>query len=133
STGRPKGVMISHESIVNFLSSFSAKLALSSQDVWLSVTTLSFDPSALEIFGPLLLGGLVVIESRETAADAKRLMRSLKNSGATLLQATPTTWRLLVEGGWRGDQHLKALCGGEEMSPQFASTLLERTFVLWNI
>ena len=133
STGRPKGVMISHESVVNFLSSFSAKLELSSQDVWLSVTTLSFDPSALEIFGPLLLGGRVAIESRETAADAKRLMRSLKNSGATLLQATPTTWRLLVEGGWRGDSHLKALCGGEEMSPQLAATLLERTGMLWNI
>jgi len=86
---------------------------ISSDDVLLAVTTLSFDIAALELFLPLATGARVVLTSRETASDANELARLLEDSGATVMQATPATWRMLLEAGWKGHPKFKILCGGE--------------------
>ncbi len=37
------------------------------------------------------------------------------------MQATPATWRLLLEAGWRGTAGFKALCGGEALPADLAA------------
>ena len=93
STGKSKGVQIPHRAVVNFLTSMRREPGLVEQDVLLSVTTLSFDIAALEVFLPLSVGAHLALVSREVAADGARLSEQLANSGATVMQATPATWR----------------------------------------
>src|SRR6185312_4683802 len=95
STGRPKAVEIEHASLVNLVRSMIAEPGLTPEDVLLAVTTLSFDISALELFAPLVAGGRVVVATREDAMDGRRLAALIVSSGATVLQATPSTWAML--------------------------------------
>ena len=88
---------------------------LGSADILLSVTTISFDIAALELFLPLITGARVVIASREVAADGRRLMEQLAVCGASVMQATPTTWRMMLDAGWEGARDLKIICGGEPL------------------
>jgi amino acid adenylation domain-containing protein len=133
STGEPKGVEIPHRAVVNLLTSMAQRPGLSADDVLLAVTTISFDIAALELFLPLTVGGRVVLASREVAADSPLLAELLDRSGATVMQATPATWRMLIDAGWRGDARLKILCGGEALPPQLAKSLLDRCRSLWNV
>ncbi len=133
STGRPKGVQIEHRSVVNFLESMRRKPGLGAEDVLVAVTTLSFDIAGLELLLPLTIGARVVLSDRETASDGHELARLLKRSGATVMQATPATWRLLLAAGWDGHPRFKALCGGEPWSHELAEQLLPRCGSLWNM
>lgn len=133
STGQPKGVAVEHRSLSNFLLSMSRSPGLSRGDVLAAVTTVSFDIAALELYLPLSVGARIELVSKEAASDAALLSRLLVESGATVLQATPATWRMLVEGGWMGRSNLRALCGGEALSRDLADTLLERVSELWNL
>ncbi|BCA53183.1 putative Multi-domain non-ribosomal peptide synthetase [Nitrospira sp. KM1] len=133
STGRPKGVEIRHRSLVNFLWSMKQKPGCTDHDVVLAVTTLSFDIAGLELFLPLLCGARVEIVSRMVASDGRQLRECLDRSCATIMQATPATWRLLLESGWTGNKKLTALCGGEALPADLAHELLSRTKTLWNM
>jgi amino acid adenylation domain-containing protein len=133
STGKPKGVQIRSGALVNFLHSMCREPGMTHEDTILAVTTISFDIAALELFLPLIVGARIVIASREVAADGVRLMQLLKGEGVTVMQATPATWRLLIEAGWRGQAHLRMLCGGEAMPWSLAEQLLDRGESLWNM
>ena len=133
STGRPKGVEITHRAVVNFLESMQSAPGLNNKDVMLAVTTLSFDIAVLELLLPLTVGARVVIASRETSLDAARLAQLMSSSGATVMQATPAMWRMLIEAGWMGNPELKILSGGEALPPDLAGELLERSSSLWNM
>ncbi|HEX6861516.1 MAG TPA: amino acid adenylation domain-containing protein, partial [Thermoanaerobaculia bacterium] len=133
STGRPKGVQISHGALANFLASMAAEPGLGAADTLVAVTSLSFDIAGLEIYLPLLAGARLVVASREEATDGARLRDLLAASGATALQATPATWRLLLDAGWTGSPGLKALCGGEALPPALAAEIRRRTASLWNV
>jgi len=133
STGKPKGVAIPHRALMNFLHSMRQAPGLTEKDVLLFVTTLSFDIAGLELYLPLLTGACVVVTSGETAADGRQLLTALADFGVTVMQATPATWRMLLESGWRGNQHLKILCGGEALPRELAHQLLARGAVLWNM
>ncbi len=133
STGRPKGVRIHHPSAVNFLLSMAERLSFDDSDTLLAVTTLSFDISVLELLLPLAVGGRVVVCDAETAADGLRLRDRLSTSGATVMQATPATWQMLLDAGWQGDGELRILCGGEALMPALAERLRQRGKQLWNL
>ncbi|MCB0178339.1 MAG: amino acid adenylation domain-containing protein [Anaerolineae bacterium] len=133
STGKPKGVQLQHQGVVNFLTTMRQEPGLTPEDVLLSVTTLSFDISVLEIFLPLITGAQIVLVSRETAADGLALQAKLAESGANVMQATPTTWRLLIDSGWPGNDNLKVMCGGEALPRELANQILERCDTLWNM
>ena len=136
STGQPKGVQIEHGAVVNFLRSMHDEPGIATSDRWVSVTTLSFDIAGLEIFGPLSAGATVVLAPRATALDGRRLAALLDDEGATILQATPATWRLLLESGWTGaraPRGLKMLCGGEALPRELAERLLGVRGELWNM
>lgn len=133
STGKPKGVQIEHRTVVNFLESMAREPGMNSDDVLLAVTTMTFDISVLELFLPLSVGAKVVIVTRDVPADGVKLAEALSSSGATIMQATPATWRLLVEGNWAGDKDLKVLCGGEALPRDLANELVPRCASLWNM
>jgi amino acid adenylation domain-containing protein len=133
STGRPKGVQIAHKGLVNFLRSMRHVPGLGPDDVVAAVTTVSFDIAALELLLPLTTGARTVIVARDTAADGRRLAEVLQQQGVTLMQATPATWRLLLEAGWEGAPGLTVLCGGEAMPRELADRLLPRCAALWNM
>ncbi|MEM6445774.1 MAG: amino acid adenylation domain-containing protein, partial [Cyanobacteria bacterium P01_D01_bin.123] len=133
STGKPKGVQISHAAVVNFLAAMRQVPGLNSDDVLLSVTTLSFDIAVLEIFLPLTTGARVAIASRETASDPVKLAQLMTSSGTTVMQATPVTWQMLLDSGWTGDAHLKVLCGGEALPLSLAQALSQSCRELWNL
>ncbi|MCB8978818.1 MAG: amino acid adenylation domain-containing protein [Ardenticatenaceae bacterium] len=133
STGRPKGVQIPHRAVVNFLNAMRQQPGLTQEDVLLSVTTLSFDIAVLELFLPLVVGAEVMLVSREVAADGAALMAALAEANATVMQATPTTWRLLLAAGWAGSPTLKILCGGEALPPALANELVDKGRSLWNL
>jgi aspartate racemase len=133
STGRPKGVQIEHRSLANVVAAFRATLAVSPRDVVVSVTTLSFDIAALELFLPLVTGARLVIAKQEVTADPIALRALIADSRATIVQATPTTWRMLVEAGpWRA-AGLRILCGGEGLSAELAKRLLATGASVWNV
>ena len=133
STGRPKGVLVTHGSLTNLLLSMGVRPGIDSDDVLLAVTTLSFDIAGLELYLPLVLGARLVVASRQTASDGDSLANELERCRATVMQATPATWRMLLESGWRGRPGLKVLCGGEAMSPELARRLSEVSGSVWNL
>lgn len=133
STGKPKGVQIPHRALVNFLYTMREAPGLTETDTLLAVTTLSFDIAGLELWLPLLVGAGIELVSREIASDGRRLAEVLDASRATVMQATPATWRMLLETGWKGDPRLKILCGGEAMPGDLAGSLLARCGALWNV
>ncbi|AZE49483.1 Polyketide synthase [Pseudomonas chlororaphis] len=133
STGRPKGVQIGHQALSNFLQSMGREPGLSAQDRLLAVTTISFDIAALELYLPLVNGACVILASREAAMDGLQLQRLLDEQRITVMQATPTTWQMLVGSGWAGKQDLRILCGGEPLPRGLARELLSRSRELWNL
>jgi acyl-coenzyme A synthetase/AMP-(fatty) acid ligase/acyl carrier protein len=108
------------------------KPGLQPNDRLLAVTTLSFDIAGLELFLPLITGAQVILASRAAAADGRLLLKLIKDSGATVLQATPAPWRLLLEAGWTGAPGFKILCGGEALPRDLANQLVSRGEV-WNM
>ncbi|MGI9543935.1 MAG: amino acid adenylation domain-containing protein [Cyclobacteriaceae bacterium] len=132
STGKPKGVQLEHGNVVNFLHSMQKEPGLEASDVLLSVTTLSFDIAVLEIFLPLVTGATLVLVDKQTTLDGKALVKELSTRDVTVMQATPATWRLMIDAGWDKTPNLKILCGGEAMPRDLATQLLDKGGSLWN-
>jgi amino acid adenylation domain-containing protein len=132
STGRPKGVGVPHRAVVNLLASFADSLAIDAGDRLAAVTTLSFDISVLELLVPLVAGAEVIVVGADEVADGPRLRARLVESGATVLQATPATWRLLETVGGAPRSVEVRICGGEAFPPDLAAALLADGAVVWN-
>ncbi len=133
STGKPKGVEVLHRGVVNFLTSMQREPGITAADTLLSVTTLSFDIAVLEIFLPLVVGARVVLLSREDSMDGRKVAATIDAAEITMMQATPSTWRLLLEAGWAGNKQLKILSGGEAISRDLAAQLLSKSAAVWNM
>ncbi|GAA1706850.1 non-ribosomal peptide synthetase [Fodinicola feengrottensis] len=132
STGQPKGVEIGHRALANLIGSFSAELGASPADRWLGLTSLSFDIAALEIFLPLTSGGRLVMAPDTAVRDGRALARMIRDQAVTHVQATPSSWRLLVpELG--GEPTLVALCGGEPLPVPLAKEIRVRVRRLLNV
>ncbi len=133
STGQPKGVQISHRAVVNLLTSMRQQPGLLAEDTLLAVTTLSFDIAYLELFLPLTVGARLVVASRDVTTDGQALAELLTRSQATIMQATPITWHMLLAAGWQGSYRLKILCGGEALPLELMKQLLPKAASLWNL
>ena len=125
--------MIPRRALVNFLLSMAEKPGMAASDTHLAVTTTSFDISILEFLLPLVRGAQIVIATAEQSSDARELQRLLRQHAVTVMQATPTTWRMLLESGWEGKSDLRILCGGEALTADLARQLLPRCRELWNM
>lgn len=133
STGKPKGVQVTHDNVVNFLQSMQHTPGITKNDRLLAVTTLSFDIAVLELYLPLIVGATVEIASRELASDGSKLADRIDRGDITIMQATPATWRMLLQSGWKGGTGLKALVGGEALPKDILPKFLERVDQLWNM
>ncbi|WP_072620080.1 non-ribosomal peptide synthetase [Spirulina major] len=133
STGNPKGVEICHQSLVNFITAMAAAPGLTASDCLVAVTTISFDIHTLELYLPLTVGATLVLASQETTANGLGLAELMATHKATVMQATPATWRMLLNADWAGLPSLKAICGGEALPHELADQLLEKVGMLWNI
>lgn len=133
STGKPKGVQINHRALVNFLVSMQQRPGLHENDVVQAVTTISFDIAGLEIYLPLITGATVLIGEQKISLNPPALLENMRKHGATIMQATPITWRLLLDFGWHGDPKIKVLCGGEAMGLDLAERLLGTGCEIWNM
>jgi amino acid adenylation domain-containing protein len=133
STGRPKGVQITHRSLVNFLSSVRREPGLDEHDKLLAVTTISFDIAALELFLPLIVGGTVIVADRATALDPQKMGQAIETHGATFVQATPASWRMLLDAGWQPRVNLRIISGGEALPAELAWRLVNRGLEVWNL
>jgi len=133
STGVSKGVLTTHRSLVNLLESVRWRPGFTAHDTFLATNTVSFDMSKPELFLPLIVGGRVFVARRGIAYDLKQFEECLAMSGATVLQGTPSFWRLLIESGWQGGQHLKIWYGGETTPEGLTKELLKRCSSLWHM
>ena len=133
STGEPKGVQIPHGAVVNFLYAMRETPGFTADESVLAVTTLSFDIAVLELYLPTIFGGSVVIMDTYGAVNGEQLSEALDAHDISLLQATPGTWRLMIQSGWKGKSDLKVLCGGEPMPNDLVQPLLDRCGELWNM
>ena len=136
STGKPKGVAIHHGNVSNFLLAMEQTPGLQATDVMLAVTTISFDIAVLELFLPLVCGAQVVLARSDSGRSGEQLLRLMQIHQVTIMQATPVTWRLLIESN--GDvvtafRSLKILCGGEALDVSLGNRLLELGAEVWNL
>ncbi|MGY4143555.1 amino acid adenylation domain-containing protein, partial [Pseudomonas sp. PvP125] len=132
STGVPKGVMVEHRNVVNLLQAMQRRIPIDGTDAFLSVTTLSFDIAALELFLPLVHGACVVLASRRVASDPQLLASAIDAHAVTLMQATPSTWRMLAEQGWPS-RKIRVLSGGEPLPAGLRHKLHAYAGSFWNL
>jgi amino acid adenylation domain-containing protein len=133
STGHPKGVMVQQSSLVNLLCSMRKRPGISPKDTLLSVTAISFDIAALELFLPLIAGATLVIEGREATDNPLKICNLIDQYNVSIMQATPAVWQLLLDTGWKGKSKFKVLCGGEALTRKLADRLLSCVESLWNM
>ncbi|WP_338485301.1 non-ribosomal peptide synthase/polyketide synthase [Pseudomonas trivialis] len=134
STGRPKGVMVPHQALCSFASGMAATLEIGREARMLSLTTFSFDIFALELYVPLTVGATVLISGQEMALDPEAIIDLARDQAATVLQATPSSWRMLLESP-RAQllSGIKRLCGGEALPADLAQRMLDLQGPVWNL
>ena len=134
STGRQKGVVVEHKSVANVMTTMARRVGIGTNDTMLAVSTISFDISVLELLLPLCVGARVHVCPRDIAANPERLIALIDSSRATMMQATPTTWSMLVQTGWQPATGFQVLCGGESMPVWLAQKLTEKAETkVWNL
>jgi amino acid adenylation domain-containing protein len=128
SAGRPKAVACTRGGLVSRLDAMAAALPLRDGDVVLAGTGLSFDIALLELLLPLRLGLKVAL-----APDGEPLVHTARNSAASVIQATPSGWRSLIESGDVGPACRLALVGGETLTARLAGDLRRGGREVWNL
>ncbi|MFF9088257.1 non-ribosomal peptide synthase/polyketide synthase [Streptomyces sp. NPDC014991] len=123
STGRPKGVVVPHGALRNFLWAMRPVAGPAPGERWLAVTTFGFDIALLEVFGPLAAGATLVLAPRETVRDPRALAELARSEAVTVMQATPSLWRALLEQAPQAVAGLRVLVGGEALDPALAQDL----------
>ena len=132
STGRPKGVMVHQYGVTNVVSHFADELGVDENFRVLGLTTACFDISVLEIYMPLIRGGTLVLADSASQKDPYRLLKLIKREAIRVVQATPTTYEMMLATGWRGDVSIDFLVGGEAFRPSLLP-LIEVSHSLRNV
>ncbi|WP_448124939.1 non-ribosomal peptide synthase/polyketide synthase [Pseudomonas veronii] len=134
STGQPKGVMVRHRGLCSFTSGMATSLDIDREARVLSLTTFSFDIFALELYVPLTVGATVLLSEQALALDPEAIIDLAHHQRANVLQATPSTWRMLLDSPRAERLHgIKALCGGEALPADLAQRLLDLQGPVWNL
>jgi amino acid adenylation domain-containing protein len=133
STGTPKGVELTHGNLANVVAHFVRALDVRRADAGLWLTTFAFDISALELYLPLVAGGRVVVAPDGARSDPGLLAELVERHDVGIIQATPTTWRLLLGASGSAVRGIRVLCGGEPMSPSLWAALVAAGCSAWNV
>ncbi|MEH1014245.1 amino acid adenylation domain-containing protein [Micromonospora sp. CPCC 206060] len=133
STGKPKGTLLSHRNLANLIAHFVDELAVAPGDGVLWSTTFTFDISMLELFLPLVSGGRLVVAPDPARTDGRVLAELLRRHDVRIAQATPTSWRLVVDDAADALDGRIALCGGEALPAALARRLAHTGVDLRNV
>lgn len=133
STGRPKGVVVPHDALVSRLAALAAVPGFGPQDSIIAMTAPSFDISMAELLVPLTVGGCLVSAPVGARIDPAVFAATVEEHQPTVIQATPSFWRLALAWGWPGALSTRLWCGGEALTPSLADGLTERCAELWNL
>lgn len=133
STGVPKGVEVPHRALTNFLRSMAKEPGFTAEDSIVALTTISFDIAALELYLPLICGGTIILADRLEVTDGFALVERIRTGGASVVQATPTLWSMLLEAGFQPNPSVRMLCGGENLPRDLADRLIKGGGELWNM
>ncbi|MFD9500492.1 amino acid adenylation domain-containing protein [Streptomyces sp. NPDC060035] len=132
STGTPKGVEVPHGALANLLGTLADRLGATADDRWLGLTSLSFDISTVELLLPLTVGARVVLVPEERQRDGAALLKLIDGHGITHVQATPSSWRLMLAAGLHHPD-LVAVAGGEALPGPLADELAPSVVRLVNV
>jgi amino acid adenylation domain-containing protein/non-ribosomal peptide synthase protein (TIGR01720 family) len=135
STGAPKGVLISHHSLSNALLSFKNEFEVSSKTSALAYTSIGFDIFYLEALLPLMSGGRVVLcRQQQSESKLANIINKLnQRSDINFLQATPSLLQGLLDLDFNFKNIQKVVSGGEVLTANVASKLLQAGCRLWNV
>ena len=133
STGQPKGVAVECKNLMNLLLSIQQLPGITPADIMLSITTISFDIAELELLLPIISGAQLIIVDNDVAKDGRALLEIARTEQISILQATPYTWRMILQSGWDEPLPVKAFCGGEALPKDLAKKLLGKCSELWNM
>ncbi|KMT52100.1 peptide synthase, partial [Pseudomonas fildesensis] len=134
STGKPKGVMVRHGALSSFTRGMADTLSIDASARLLSLTTFSFDIFALELYLPLSVGATVVLAEKEVSQDPEAILSLVHEQAIDVVQATPSTWRMLLDSERRALLHgVKCLCGGEALPADLAQRMLAQQGTVWNL
>jgi amino acid adenylation domain-containing protein len=133
STGRPKGVQTIHRSVSNLLAYMRRWPGTAADDVIISVATHAVDLPVPDFYLTLMVGARLVMVPRDVTMDGVDLADWMARHGGTAMAATATTWKLLVDAGWKGSEWLKISAGGEALPRALAEELRSRSASLWNV
>ncbi|QMT19178.1 amino acid adenylation domain-containing protein [Bacillus velezensis] len=117
STGAPKGVMIEQRSVIRLVKN-SNYIDFTPEDRLLFTSSLGFDVTTFEIFGPLLNGASLYVSDQETYLDSDVLETFIQQNGITTLWLTSSLFNHLSEQNEDVFSGLSRLIiGGEALSP----------------
>ncbi|MFI6321765.1 amino acid adenylation domain-containing protein [Nonomuraea sp. NPDC050556] len=133
STGRPKGVEVTHGNVAALTAAMAVAPGFAARGVMLAMGSLGFDVSVMELWTPLALGGRCVVVEREVVLDGQALAVLLDGVGRATVFLTPTSLRMVLAAGWRGDPALTLWTGAEVLDPGLAREVLPRVGELWNL
>ena len=133
STGTPKGVEVGHNALTNLLSDVVRRLEIGPSDVTMASSAVTFDVAATEIYAPLISGGRLVLCEADEVRTGVELVAHAREAGATVMQATPTLWSMLLEAGFTSRPGLRLITAGEALSRAMADRLIAGGGRLWNL
>lgn len=133
STGRPKGVVVPHESLLSRLDALAKVPGFGPGDSMLALTAPSFDISMAELLMPLAVGGTVVSAPAAARLDPAVFADTVRRHRPSVVQATPSFWRLVLAWGWTGAPHARLWSGGEALTPSLADPLAGLGAQAWNL
>ncbi len=133
STGDPKGVAVLQRGVRNFLTSMAEKPGIQCDDTLLAVTTISFDIHVLELFLPLMVGAKIILASKQQSESQACLRQLLNDYAVSFMQATPATWRVILDKNWQPQRKLKILVGGEAFPTDLLPSMDAVAGEIWNM
>lgn len=133
STGTPKGVEVGHRALTNVICDVARRCDVTATDIAIASSAITFDVAAAELYTPLIVGGRLVVSEVEEVKSGFELVALARQAGATLMQATPTLWRMLLEAGFSSHPTLKMITVGEALPRDVADRLLSGGGRLWNL
>lgn len=97
STGFPKGVMIDHRGSMNTIQDINERYGLQSDDKVLALSSLHFDLSVYDLFGPLSAGGSIVIPDADKTRDPGHWIEMIDREEITVWNSVPALMDMLVK------------------------------------
>ncbi|MFS1524196.1 amino acid adenylation domain-containing protein [Microbulbifer sp. 2304DJ12-6] len=132
STGSPKGVAVTHANVISMLYAMRAIEGIEDNECWLALATLAFDISVTETFFPLVFGGELVIGHKEWVFEPEKIHRVALQHNVTMIQQTPSAWKLMMAQRWPASLKVKMICCGEALGTELVRELVPHALRIWN-